>query len=48
MEMAQTILVYLALAVALGYLIWKFIIPKGVLGKKRSSKSCGEDHCGCG
>lgn len=48
MEMAQLILVYAILALAVGYLVWKFVIPKGFLGKKRSSKSCGEDGCGCG
>lgn len=48
MEIAQQILVYAALALAVGYLVWKFLLPKGLFGKKRSSKACGEDHCGCG
>ncbi len=48
MELVQQLLVYVILALAVGYLFWKFLLPKGMLGKKGSSKSCGQDHCGCG
>jgi len=48
METMQQILVYVALALAAGYLAWKYVVPKGVFGKKASSKSCGQDNCGCG
>lgn len=47
METAQQLLMYLALALAAGFLVWKYLIPKGRLGKK-SGKSCGQDNCGCG
>ena len=44
MELVQSILVYLALAVAIGYLVWKFLWPKRALASK---KDCGNDNCGC-
>ncbi|WP_187269490.1 hypothetical protein [Flagellimonas hymeniacidonis] len=48
MEVAQHILVYITLTIALGYLVWKFILPKSLLsGKKKTSKACGQDGCGC-
>lgn len=44
----QSILVYLTLAVALGYLINRFVLPKKLrIGKKNSSADCGKDDCGC-
>lgn len=44
----QTILVYATLALALGYLAKKFLIPKKIWsGKKSSINSCGKDDCGC-
>ena len=47
MELAQEILVYLTLLVALGYLVRKFLIPKKYLAGKKSDHACGEDDCGC-
>ncbi|MBO0320753.1 hypothetical protein J0X14_00480 [Muricauda sp. CAU 1633] len=48
METLQHILVYVTLAVAVGYLVWKFLLPKSLVpGKKKASKSCGQDNCGC-
>ncbi len=48
MENLQQILVYLTLALAVGYLVWKFVLPKSLVrGKKNASKSCGQDGCGC-
>ncbi|MDN3678338.1 FeoB-associated Cys-rich membrane protein [Flavobacterium paronense] len=37
----QQILVYLAVAVALVFLIRRFF------GKNKSKKNCGDDDCGC-
>ncbi|WP_445453287.1 FeoB-associated Cys-rich membrane protein [Flavobacterium sp. 25HG05S-40] len=37
----QELLVYLAVAIALGFLIRKFF------WKKKSKKNCGDDDCGC-
>ncbi|WP_299171539.1 hypothetical protein [uncultured Allomuricauda sp.] len=48
MEDFQQILVYLTLALAVGYLVWKFILPKTLVkSKKNASKACGQDGCGC-
>ncbi|MEZ4810072.1 MAG: hypothetical protein R2819_06895 [Allomuricauda sp.] len=48
METLQHILVYVLLAAALVYLVWKFVLPKSLIpGKKKTSKSCGQDGCGC-
>lgn len=48
MDTVQHILVYLTLALAVGYLAWKFVLPKSLVGsKKKSGKSCGQDGCGC-
>lgn len=45
----QQLLVYIIVALAVGYLVWKFLLPKSMLfGKKKGSKSCGQDNCGCG
>lgn len=39
----QSILVYIALGIAIGFLVWKFILPK-----KKSKKSCGNGNdCSC-
>ncbi len=44
----QLFLVYLTLAIALGYLVKKFLLPKRLWsGKKSSSAACGQDDCGC-
>ncbi|MEM9647444.1 MAG: hypothetical protein AAF969_03115 [Bacteroidota bacterium] len=48
MDIVQNILVYLTLALAVGYLLWKFVLPKSLIsGRKKSDKSCGHDGCGC-
>lgn len=38
----QNILVYIALALALGFLLKKFFFKK-----KKAQKACGKDDCGC-
>ncbi|KKN27746.1 hypothetical protein LCGC14_0861380 [marine sediment metagenome] len=44
----QTILVYIILAIAVGYLVKKFILPKALFASNKSnSKGCGQDNCGC-
>ncbi|CAM4169051.1 hypothetical protein ZORO111903_04915 [Zobellia roscoffensis] len=46
--MIQPILVYIILAVAVGYLVKKFFLPKALFAsKKRNGKACGQDGCGC-
>ena len=47
MAIVQEILVYLTLAVALAYLVWKFLLPKKFVMGKKSDKACGQDDCGC-
>ncbi|WP_205728956.1 hypothetical protein [Flagellimonas onchidii] len=48
MDTFQQILIYITLAMAVGYLVWKFILPKSLVrGKKQASKACGQDRCGC-
>jgi hypothetical protein len=37
----QEILVYIALGIAIGFLIQKFI------GKKKTKNGCGKDDCAC-
>ncbi|USD26835.1 hypothetical protein [Flagellimonas marinaquae] len=47
--MIQQILAYGTLALAAGYLIWKFFLPKSLFSRRKSnSNSCGSDNCGCG
>ncbi|WP_276168426.1 hypothetical protein [Zobellia alginiliquefaciens] len=46
--MIQPILVYIILAVAVGYLVKKFFLPKALFAsKKGNGKDCGQDGCGC-
>lgn len=48
MDILQHLLVYITVAVAVGYLVNKFLIPKSLFsGKKRSNKACGDSNCGC-
>ncbi len=48
MEVLQQILVYLVLAVAVGYLVKKFLLPKSLFASRKSTgKGCGSDGCGC-
>ena len=44
----QTVLVYLTLFLALGYLVNRFVLPPNLkIGKKNQKPGCGEDDCGC-
>ncbi|MGB5404513.1 FeoB-associated Cys-rich membrane protein [Robiginitalea sp.] len=44
----QHILVYLTLAISIGYLVYKFIWPEIRKPKKADpSKGCGSSDCGC-
>jgi uncharacterized membrane protein YwzB len=46
--MIQHILVYITLAISVGYIVTKFFIPKSIWSsKKENSKACGQDGCGC-
>lgn len=48
MEILQSILVYITLAVAIGYIVKKYFLPKALfVSKKSNSKACGQDDCGC-
>jgi len=48
MEILQLILVYITVAISFGYIMKKFILPKSLFAaKKVSTKSCGQDGCGC-
>ena len=42
MELFQEILVFIAFALAVGFLAKKYFFKKA-----KNSKSCGEDSCGC-
>jgi hypothetical protein len=44
----QMIFVYITVALAIGYLAKKFVLPKSLFTTKRSpSHGCGQDDCGC-
>lgn len=47
----QKILVYIALAIAIGFLIkkffWKKTRAKGKQNGAKSNKDCGDNDCGC-
>ncbi len=46
--MFQSILVYIILAIAVGYLIKKFLLPRSLfVSGSDKSKPCGQDDCGC-
>ena len=48
MSLIQPFLAYTTLAVAIGYIVFKFFIPKSLLStKKNTDKPCGENDCGC-
>ncbi len=48
MDFLQNILVYVVLAVAVGYLAKKFLLPKSSFASgKGDAKACGKDDCGC-
>ncbi|QWX83838.1 hypothetical protein H0I23_15505 [Cellulophaga sp. HaHaR_3_176] len=46
--MIQNILMYLTLAVAIGYVVKKYFLPKKLSAiKKQNQKACGSTDCGC-
>ena len=48
MQTFQSILVYIILAIAVGYMAKKFFLPKTLFtSKKTKTKDCGQDDCGC-
>ena len=51
MGILQPILVYITLAIAVGFLVRKFFLPKSLFvskgAPKRKEKVCGQDDCGC-
>lgn len=48
MELLQSILVYITLTIAVGYLVKKYILPKSLFStKKGNNKACGDGDCGC-
>ncbi|WP_165776610.1 hypothetical protein [Maribacter sp. 4G9] len=48
MELLQHILVYITLVISVGYLAYKFILPKRLFSSgKKTNKACGQDDCGC-
>ncbi len=48
MDVLQNVLMYATLAIAAGYVIKKYFLPKRLFtSKKQSSKSCGSSDCGC-
>ena len=48
MDFLQNILVYSILAVAVSYLVKKFLLPKSLFASnKGNAKGCGKDDCGC-
>jgi hypothetical protein len=48
MEAVQNILVYMIVAAAVAYLVYKFLLPKSLIpGRKKNSKDYGDGNCGC-
>lgn len=48
MDILQHILVYITLAISVGYIVIKYFIPKSVKSsKKGGTKACGQNDCGC-
>ncbi len=48
MELLQSILAYTTLAIAVGYIVKKFFLPKSLFAtKKGNDKACGDGDCGC-
>lgn len=48
MDILQPILAYLILAIAVGYILKKYLLPKNLFASnKENNKSCGQDDCGC-
>lgn len=48
METFQLTLVFITVAIASGYIVKKFFLPKSLFAtKKVSTKACGQNDCGC-
>jgi|GEM_PF-588471 len=48
MSFIQSFLVYIIVALSIGYILKKFFLPKKLFtSKKNTKKSCGNDNCGC-
>tara|TARA_R110000868_G_scaffold82956_5_gene234004 strand:+ start:1023 stop:1172 length:150 start_codon:yes stop_codon:yes gene_type:complete len=48
MALLQNILMYLTLAIAVGYVTKKYLLPKKFFSsKKQNQKGCGSTDCGC-
>ncbi|MEO0527627.1 MAG: hypothetical protein AAFZ89_10390 [Bacteroidota bacterium] len=48
MSYLQPILAYLIVALAAGYILRKFFLPKSLfVSKKKGIKACGHEDCGC-
>jgi len=48
MDILQSILVYITLAAAVSYLVYKFLLPKSIfVSKSKKGGACGENDCGC-
>ncbi len=48
MQYIQPILVYVILAIAVGYLLKKFFLPKSFFATKKTKQNgCGQEDCGC-
>ncbi len=48
MALLQTILVFITLTIAVGYIVKKFLLPKTLfVSKKEKTKTCGDGDCGC-
>ena len=47
--MIQQLLVYITLALSVGYIAYKYLVPKSIWGSKKQSdsKACGQNDCGC-
>ncbi len=51
----QSLIAYTLLAIAVGYMVVKFVLPKSFFSSKKtkgkasgkSGKSCGQSDCGC-
>lgn len=47
MEAWQTILAYLALGLAVAFLVRKYLMPSRKAKKRGDTPGCGNDDCGC-
>ncbi|MEO1012246.1 MAG: hypothetical protein AAFX53_13130 [Bacteroidota bacterium] len=48
MTWLQPVLAFTILALAVGYLAYKFVLPKSFFASKKARESdCGNENCGC-